>query len=189
MFNKRSFLLGLGIGIIVGAMLLQLFRLGEESQNRLDEIGQQIESGDLPTATVAPTEAAEPSAPEATASDSEASGTTEGEPSQAADADSAKEPSETPKATPEASAASAEPFVVRIEPGMSVTETAELLLKAEAIEDSELFIDEMKSSGLQVRAGYFLFEKAPVDARSAASIVSGKPISAKQAEQYVVKRP
>jgi hypothetical protein len=42
----------------------------------------------------------------------------------------------------------------------------------------------MKSSGLRVRAGYFLFEKGLSDPEQAAVIVTSKPITAEQAKRY-----
>ncbi|MDQ6419228.1 hypothetical protein RB620_07210 [Paenibacillus sp. LHD-117] len=169
MFNKRSFVLGLGIGMIVGAMLLQLFYLGEDSQKQLDQIGQQVEQGGLRSAELTPTSGTEPESTE-----------------QPTAQPSPKVTEPPPTKQPEASAepakedlSASDPFVVRIEPGMSLTETAELLAQAGAISEPNPFIDEMKSSGLRVRAGYFLFAKGPVDAKEAAAIVSGEPISEK----------
>jgi hypothetical protein len=186
MFNKRSFFLGLGIGIIVGAMLLQLFHLGEDSQNRLEEIGQEMGQGGLPTSSAALSGSASPEKNEisATADPNADSG------NDATVQTTQSEPSVKPAATPNTEQNGSEeeqepvPFVVRIEPGMSLTETAELLQSKGAIDDSRAFIDVMKSSGLRVRAGYFLFEKGMVDAEQAAGIVSSKPITADQAKQY-----
>ncbi|MHA6484370.1 hypothetical protein ACX1C1_20965 [Paenibacillus sp. strain BS8-2] len=164
MFNKRSFVLGVGVGIIIGAMLLQLFRLGEESQNQLDEIGQQIEQGELPTATIAPTETTV----------TQQSPTQEPAPTASADVKD-----ETSQAIQELV-----PFVVRIEPGTKLSETADILLASGAIEDTAAFINVMKSSGFVVRAGYFLFENGLVEPEEAAAIVSGTPITAEESKQF-----
>lgn len=55
MFNKRSFLLGLGVGIIIGALLLELFNLGKDSQSKLNDLSHKIEE---PTESIS-TEGAE----------------------------------------------------------------------------------------------------------------------------------
>jgi hypothetical protein len=184
MFNKRSFMLGLGLGIIVGAMLLQLFYMGESSQNRLDELGKEIEQGGLPPSSQEPVESGASQA-STDSRDQAAAGSEEPVPSpqpEATAATATEAPSDTPLA--EETSEPFEPFVVRIKPGMSLTETAELLLQAGAIKDSQSFIDEMKSSSTPVRAGYFLFDRDELNAKQAAAIVSGKPITAKQAERY-----
>lgn len=195
MFNKRSFVLGLGVGIIAGAMLLQLFHMGEQSQDRLQEMDELVEQGGLPSGTVAPTDSANPQMIEATpASGPTADSDSAGEEQQTA----APSPSETPAAPAESpipentqaqEGQAPDPFVIRIQPGMSLTETAEFLLASGAIDDSGSFIDHMKASGLQVRAGYFLFKQGDMTAEQAAKIVSSKPITAEQAKRYEVKAP
>ena len=53
--NKRPFLLGLGTGLIVGAMLLQLMIVGQQQKDRLVNRGQdeQTEAADSPSYTQA----------------------------------------------------------------------------------------------------------------------------------------
>lgn len=195
MFNKRSFVLGLGIGIIVGAMLLQLFYMGEASQDSLQEIGEQVEQGGLPTATVAPKESATSVNPEQSKETTPANEPTADSGTGAEEQTAASSPSGEPAATPSPETTQSQgdqnpvPFVVRIEPGMSLTETAEFLQVSGAIVDSEMFINEMKASGLRVRAGYFLFEQGSLTAEQTAAIVSGTPITAEQAKRYEVINP
>jgi len=186
MFNKRSFVLGLGVGIVVGALLLQLFMLGESSQNKLSEREQELRQGEL--------QGQQPSSSEPLP-----------DVSAAADDDGQQSPEETPEQPPEASAldeeASGLPLadagasetveiqepvlkLVRIEPGFNLTETSELLLASGIIDDAPEFIKQMKAKNKQARAGYFLIqENAGID--GAIKGVTGKPISKSEAEAWI----
>lgn len=186
MFNKRSFVLGLGVGIVIGALLLQLFMLGESSQNKLSEREQELRQGELQEQQPS---SSEPS-PDASA---------------AADDDVQQSPEATPEQTPEASILDEEPSgtpvadtgaaeeeglqepvqkLVRIEPGFNLTEISELLLASGIIEDAPAFIKQMKAKNKQARAGYFLIqENAGID--GAIKGVTGQPISKSEAEAWL----
>ncbi|RJE86781.1 hypothetical protein D3P07_16455 [Paenibacillus sp. 1011MAR3C5] len=186
MFNKRSFVLGLGVGIIAGALLLQLFMLGQNSQNKLNEMEQELRQGGLqeeqPTGeeltpdSSAGNENAVSESPEASPE-----GTPEVSPSEA-------QGSETPVADvgEEEAGELQEPAqkLIRIEPGFNLTETSELLLASGIIDDAPLFVKQMKAKNKQVRAGYFLIaEKAGID--GAIVGVTGQPISKSEAEAWL----
>jgi len=185
MFNKRSFVLGLGVGIIAGALLLHLFTLGENSQNRLIEREQEIRQGGLQGEPSGSEPSPDTSADTGLGPEASPEASPKGTP-EASGLDEAL--SETPVADAGASETeeALEPLqkLVRIEPGSNLTETSELLLASGIIDDASEFIKQMKARNKQVRAGYFLIqEKAGVD--GAIKGVTGQPISKSEAEAWL----
>ncbi|MFD0587555.1 hypothetical protein ACFQZE_06045 [Paenibacillus sp. GCM10027627] len=187
MFNKRSFLLGLGCGIIAGAILLQLFNLGQSSQDRLQEIGREIEQGE--GAQPGHSAAAEPSSAASPSSTSSGAQTVTPSATPASTADHVSSSGETSSsAKPEQTKAAEEQerIVIRIEPGTDLTSTGELLVSKGIIEDSAPFIKKMKASKKLIRAGYFLFPKG-IGAEEAIKIVTGQPLDKKEADKLASK--
>ncbi|RIX51797.1 hypothetical protein D3P08_15390 [Paenibacillus nanensis] len=194
MLNRRPFLLGLGIGIMIGAILLQLFYLGQNSQENLKEIGRQLESPD--------------NGQQDGAAPPEQSGSPEAEQQLQPTPDSAAEPAESeqaPAASPTAAhttnpveedaanpsaqtgeAASGALKLIRIEPGMKLAQIAALLTENRIISagDAGAFVRGMQAGNLKARAGYFaMSEGAGVDAVITA--VTSKPLSKEEAEKRV----
>ncbi|WP_338555983.1 hypothetical protein [Paenibacillus sp. KS-LC4] len=178
MFKNRLFLTGLGIGIIVGALLLQMMIIGESSQQKLNnrdnastEQGEKIysqsevdamleaqratssnkEEGKA-TATAAPSPAVspEPSPVESAAPTASAAAS----PKQTATpADNSSAAADTDELSPRK--------MVRIYGGTNLTAAAKVLASEQLISDQAAFIRKMKQEKKLVRAGYFLFTGTP----------------------------
>lgn len=172
MVDKRSLLLGLGIGLIAGALLLQLMLAGKEQSERLADIDRL--SGEDALYTQSELDALIAEAEDrvrrefelATAGSGE--GAAEGRTEQAGaepdgadrggavSAESGAPIGETGEA---ASGEGAEDGVinVRIRPGMTLTETARLLEAEGVIDDSEALMERMARMSTKIRAGYYTF--------------------------------
>ncbi|OBZ16907.1 hypothetical protein [Bacillus sp. FJAT-26390] len=182
MLKNRLFLIGLGAGIIIGALLFQLMLSGEQSRQKLGQMGTEP-SGKLYTQVEV--DALLEAERDSFKLDQEAkAGTkTQAEPK----TEPAKE--EQPAATMDAPSPTAEPVkeeaaikhVIRIEAGSNLTKTAELLAANHIIDNKTAFISQMKKSKKLVRAGYFLFQEKMTVAE-AIVVVTGEPITKKEAD-------
>jgi cytoskeletal protein RodZ len=193
MMKNRSFLFGLGTGLIAGALLLQLMISGgaapltkeqvlqgaeklnmkvidESAESSSDEV---VETNDMAEGSQ---ENVEPSVPAAAASPSPViSPTILERPDKVTSPVEPSEPStpaaviEKPAVTPDpAAVAPATPKVtantavsVRIPDGSTLTETANILEKAGAIKDKELFLKAAKKRKINtiIRSGSYSFTK------------------------------
>lgn len=189
MINRRSFMMGVGVGIMIGALLLQLFQIGESGRRSLDDFDRRIEEGSGPSPSSAAGEesagqAGEPTAPAAAPGDStpeaaEDEAGADGEPAPAwTETPDDAEP--TPSPDGGASAGEARELVVRIEPGTSLGKSAELLAERGIIDSASAFVTEMKRSNKRVRAGYFLFREG-IGVEEAVKIVTGQPLNPEEA--------
>jgi len=186
--NRRSFMMGVGVGIIIGAMLLQLFQIGESGRRSLEDFDRLIEeeSGPSPSSAggeesagqagepPAPTAASDEAAPKAGGAEAGADG--ESAPARTASPDDAE-----PSPDDAASAGVARELVVRIEPGTSLAKSAELLAERGIIASASAFVTEMKRSNKRVRAGYFLFREG-IGVEEAVKIVTGQPLNPDEAK-------
>ncbi|GFN31865.1 hypothetical protein [Paenibacillus xylaniclasticus] len=77
-------------------------------------------------------------------------------------------------------------IVIRIEPGMNLTETAELLSDKGIITSESKFIKQMKNSKKLVRAGYFVFNGQPTLEETINTITS-QPLTEAQANRIKSK--
>ncbi|HTG69170.1 MAG TPA: hypothetical protein VL921_07890 [Candidatus Udaeobacter sp.] len=169
MLKNRAFMIGLGAGIILGALLFQLMLSGEQSRQKLGQLGNETAEKLYTRAEVdalleaeklkeQPAAAAEPVK-------KESSGANTNEAAQEAELDKEK---------------TAALHVIRIEAGSGLAKTAELLAAQNIIHDQAAFINQMNKSKKLVRAGYFLFqENITVD--EAITVVTGQPITEEQA--------
>lgn len=179
MFNKRSFLMGTGVGIIIGALLLQLFYLGESSQIRLKDISRDLEEG------IGAEEEARPSSPALETDPAEAlSEAAASAQPEATAGDMAETRLEQPVDNTEGLSDQSVGVVIRIEPGAVLAESAELLARAGVIAEQEALIRQMKASNQVVRAGYFLFPHGMTTTAEAIAIITGKPLTESEAAQY-----
>lgn len=163
MVKNRALFIGLGAGIIIGALLFQLMLLGEQSRLNLEQIGNetderlytQTEVDALLKAERDLVQIDEQTKTKAVKADGKAA-PNEGKP------DSSKP----------------EQHVIRIEAGYGVTEAAELLAKHNIIQNEAAFINQMKNSNKRVRAGYFLFQER-ITVEEAITVVTSNPITNK----------
>ncbi|WP_141500751.1 hypothetical protein [Paenibacillus luteus] len=189
MLKNRLFFIGLGAGIIVGALLFQLMLSGEQSRERLGLMGQGVDEKLYTQAEV-----------EALIQEERDSTQTKEEPQPTSSPDAIKdEPVAENNASTDAPAiaptenvteAPVEPpaaeleaieHVIRIEPGSSLSKTAELLAANFIIADEAGFINQMKKSKKQVRAGYFLFHENST-VKEAITVVTGQPLTKAEAD-------
>lgn len=168
MTSKRIFMAGLGAGVIIGALLLQLvyaaqMDIGLPSDEKLyteEEVAQLLADAKA-AASPEPTEEAD--LPEPT--DSAEAPNAIVAPSSPAEPERA--------ATPEPPA---ETFQLRIYPGSSLSGAAELLIESGVLESDQEFIALMKKKNAVVRAGWFEFHKG-MTAKEVADVVTGQPVS------------
>ncbi|MUT66383.1 hypothetical protein [Paenibacillus sp. NEAU-GSW1] len=184
MLKNRNFLTGLGIGIIVGALLLQLMLIGEQSQR---ELGAGLNGADEKLYSQAELDAA------IEAERMDAQSRQSAETATESDAKKTEAPSNTPAATetpkPSATSGNTEKTKqetpverkVRIVGGMNLTSTAKLLFEEGIITDQSEFIAKMKRSKKQVRAGHFLFKGQPA-LDEVMKVITSQPLTKEEVE-------
>ena len=168
MIKNRFFMLGLGIGLIAGALLLQLMIAGRAVPLTKEELIRQAASLNLSvvdpaeaaaTATPSPEEAAKAQAsgaPAATPASTPAvppkpastpsAAATPGKPSAPAQPQSTASSVTKSPATPEAPAAPVNGVIsVKIPTGITLAQTADLLAEAGVIEDKDKFLQTANS--------------------------------------------
>lgn len=166
--HKRSFIAGLGIGIIVGVLLLQLFTIGEKSQEQLKSIEQQIHSTDTQNTNdnnskllqeqeednsiVAPVIDDEPEVPDVTPPEVTTPNVEQ------TNNLAQQEQLEIELNSPASNDSSSEAFVIRIKPFTTLTQAAELLQNNELITNKNEFVDFFVNEHDNIRAGYFLVD-------------------------------
>lgn len=182
MSNKRTFLIGLGSGIIIGALLLQLFVMGETSQDRLNEIGRQLENEPLEngTATETPDQAATSVPNGGAPSEAAPTATPQSTAAPAASPTAATEQ----KPAPTAAAAKGNLRLIHIEKGMKLVQTGDLLVANEIIDDSAAFVKQMQASDERAKAGYFVIPKG-AGIEAAVKAVTSTPLSKYAAEKMI----
>ncbi|UVI32527.1 endolytic transglycosylase MltG [Paenibacillus spongiae] len=201
--NKRPFLMGLGIGLILGAMLLQLMIAGQQQKDKLTSREQDGQSGTAVMPTYTQEELDKRIAEERERVTKELQDRNANQDkaakSPAADAPPASKP-EASQAVPQADKSAAgsgktgqtaeqggtktEPaskrIIVRIEPGSSVTEVAELLADKGIISNKKAFTNLMRTT--KIRAGYFPFE-GNMTVNEVKKIITSKPLSPELAKK------
>jgi len=168
MIDRRSLLLGLGIGLIAGALLLQLMLAGKEQSERLADIGRLSGEDALYTQSEVDALVAEAEeralrrlerelADAKTAEDGEEPGGAAG----AGDASAGSEGragADGANTVGDGAETDAESVIdIRIRPGMTLTETAELLEAEGVIEDADALVELMARMSTRIRAGYYKF--------------------------------
>lgn len=187
MMKNRFFMLGLGVGLIAGALLLQLMIAGRAAPLTKEELIQQATRLNMTlvdpaeasaTATPAPEEGAEapasqaagkpavtpastpavPPKPAATPS----AAATPGKPSAPAQPQSTAEPVTKAPATPDAPAVAVNGVIsLRIPTGITLAQTADLLAEAGVIEDKNKFLQTANSRKVNtiIQYGSYSFTK------------------------------
>ncbi|MFC5648995.1 hypothetical protein ACFPYJ_07595 [Paenibacillus solisilvae] len=193
--NKRPFLFGLGVGIIVGAALLQLMLIGEKQASSLDDYDKGNQTSVTYTQAELDKRIAEERAPIQAEDSKEAKSSAENLPKQdSVNPQNGKQPSNSKPAV-EKSAGSLDTkgtnttnkvkrIVLRIPANSSVTETADLLIENDVISNKQTFINLMRK--VIIRAGYFSFEGRPT-LQEVKTIITSKPLPPEQAEAELQK--
>ncbi len=179
MFRNRNFMLGLGIGLAMGAVLLQLMLAGRAATEQTEQIDQMNGEDALNTQQelderIADMEAriraelqAEGKAAEAADSVNDSAAKTSDEPVEVNEPQA--EPEERPAAEPAAKPESVvvEKLPVRIKPGMKLGEVVELLHSKGIIKDERVFLVLMSDLSTEIEAGFYFFdgELSPADVK------------------------
>ncbi|SFS78865.1 hypothetical protein [Paenibacillus sp. BC26] len=179
--NKRTFLFGVGTGIVIGAALLQLMFIGEKQVNHMEEPVKQ-ESTESEAIGYTKTELDQAVADERERVEAEYKKKLADEKAKleqvkqeqakqdaAAAANNDKNGKET--ADSENTAVS-KPILVRIPPNSSVTDTADILNSSGVISDKKAFISLMRTT--KIRAGYFSFQE-DLSLTQIRTIITSKP--------------
>jgi hypothetical protein len=209
--NRRIFLFGLGVGIIIGAGLLQLMLIGEKQADALSEdnagMTKTYSQAELDKAVSDERDRVRADIkkqPETDASDHQADQSTDetdgDKPAAnkpATDKPVANKPvSDKPETNSSASndstsntnkheaASESKParVIVRIPPNTSVVDTAELLAEKGIIPDKEAFIDLMRKR--TIRAGYFAFQ-GKLSLNQVQSIITSTPLDPAAAKREI----
>lgn len=184
MLKNRTFLFGLGTGIIIGALLFQLMLSGEQSRQRLNEKDSSADEKSYTQVEVDTLLKAERDSMQLNqeintgVEDSQSKPTATAVPVKEESSKSDKN-----EINPTVSQEQKAPVkhVIRIEAGLGLSKTAELLASQNIIEDQAVFVNKMKKSKQLVRAGYFLFQEN-ITADAAIAIVTGEPLTKEQAD-------
>lgn len=191
--HKRSLVLGIGIGIIIGALLLQLFNLGSESQVKLNDISSQIngeepseqasqaENGNSGNEAVDPTTSLEPT-PTTSIEPVQTPAIEESVAPQLITPEQSAAPTPEPAQTP--AAAEVKQYVLRVHPGKSVSQTAKLLVENHIIQDADSFAAYLKEKSTSIRAGFFLVQESSSN-EQIRKLVSGEPLTEAERKAYI----
>ncbi|CAM4242934.1 hypothetical protein [Paenibacillus tarimensis] len=173
MFRNRTFLFGLGIGIIAGALLLQLMMVSEQQAGRAqlgpDDLYTQEQVDELlaererqlrnelqdPAAKEVDQAESNTNTEEAPLSGEKAKASSQPQEEEKAPAGSAGI-SESPAAEPETMTVSMLP--VRIKSGMNLTQIASLLKSKGVIADEKVFLTIMADYSSKIVAGFYYFD-------------------------------
>lgn len=179
MLRNRSFLIGLGAGIIIGALLFQFMLSGEQSRERLGFAGTETQEKLYTPAEVDSMIQAERELIQKEQ---------EKQPVAEVNSDTESPLEEVSQTTePAEELPSDKPViehVIRIEVGSGLSKTAKLLSADHIIDDEAGFVRQMKKSAKLVRAGYFLFhENSSVE--EVIAVVTGQPLTKAEAELII----
>ncbi|WP_028611008.1 hypothetical protein [Paenibacillus harenae] len=181
MLKNRFFLIGLGSGIMIGALLFQLMLLGEQSKDNLKQIGATDEHLYTQSEVDALLKAERDSALLNEKKDSEPAA--EEKEASSEDKPAADEALHTNSEKPDIAA---KERLIRIEAGTTLSQTAELLFSNHIIGNQAKFVKIMKEDDKRVRAGFFLFPEG-ISVAEAVTIVTKKPLTLEQAEAIAEK--
>lgn len=179
--DKRSLLLGLGIGMVMGAILMQLFLIGEQTSNDLQNKDETINGIQSPIFSSPESENSEINNTENSVQD---------EATNSKDEESEPEASPTPISdnqlnsdTENREYSEEEKFpntlLLRVYSGATVSETAEVLFNNNIIDDKDSFVTYVRSKA-KLRAGYFFINRHLTNDQ-ALKILSGSPLSDEEA--------
>ncbi|MFC4775365.1 hypothetical protein ACFO9Q_01030 [Paenibacillus sp. GCM10023252] len=191
MLRNRNFLVGLGTGMIAGALLLQVMIVGEQSQRALtlpaeqtSEVEETYTQAQLDE--MVSTARAEGAAAAAQAAASEGSSSPAPQSTSKPSPKPSPKPSSKPETTPAADVVPDKPVIVRIIPNSDLTGIAKLLHSNGVLRDQAAFIKEMEQSGKLVRAGYFEL-KPGLSTSEVMKVITSTPLDPDKAKQRLAK--
>ncbi|OXS59703.1 hypothetical protein B1A99_09155 [Cohnella sp. CIP 111063] len=176
MRKHRSWLMGFGIGLIVGAIMLQMITFAEKQNAPLpqeqmtpEELSDEAKKAGLLLLTQEQLDARVQEA--VAASEQEGQGESSGEEGDSGQPDASGEEqtaSEAPSATPNSESEEAPPAAEATEQvslyisyGMSLTEVGQELLKLGVIDDVKVFIEETRPVATKMKVGTAVFKGKP----------------------------
>jgi len=173
MLKNRSFLFGLGTGIILGALLFQLMLFGEQNKEKLlsadpqfnEKLYTQSEVDALVKAELDSAGINEKRTQDSTA-DTNISQEEEIAEKEADLAEDANQPVS---------------HLIQIKAGTSISQAAELLADRSIISNPALFTAKMKEEDKLVRAGYFLLAEGMSEG-DAINMITSQPLTKKEAD-------
>lgn len=196
MIDKRSLLLGFGIGLIAGALLLQLMLAGREQSERLADLGRLSGEDALYTQSELDARIAEAEDRVRRQLERELAGGNAGDDGTGVgESDGTEDAGETSGDSGEQAAVDGEDtdgdgagdgvdngaddrvegdITVRIKPGMTLTETAKLLEAEGVIDNADALVELMARMSTRIRAGYFTFTGNET-LEEVRSIITGRP--------------
>jgi len=183
--HKRSFIIGIGLGIIIGVLLLELFTVGEKSQKQLNTMEQQMNGGEvLPSPSPAPTasDLITPKPPEAPTSDASSIES----PDQLV-APTAKPAEAEDVAAPDAVQSPQIAAIFRVHPGDSITSTGKRLEKNGLFSDSGEFVEYFKKNGVEIRAGFFYVEEQ-MELKDLKKLFTSQPLTEVEANEQITTK-
>lgn len=178
MRSRRPFLFGLGIGIVVGAILLQLMMLSSQElvAPGEDQLLTPVEVERLLEDREAAVRSEYDAIPE---SDGDAGDDT-GQSSVESEADAAAETDASAPSAPEAEPAASQPesvtvnkLPVRIKEGMNLTQIARLLQSKGVITDEQVFLVIMQDYSKDIVSGFYFFDGTLTPADVKRIIIAG----------------
>jgi hypothetical protein len=176
-FRNRTFLLGLGIGLAMGAVLLQLMLVGRAATDQTEQIDQMNGEDALYTQQELDERIADAEAKIRAELQAEDEADDSGNDSAAKTADKTVLGEDEPKAKPDERQAAepaakpesvvVEKLPVRIKPGMKLGEVVELLHSKGIIKDERVFLVLMSDLSTEIEAGFYFFdgELSPADVK------------------------
>lgn len=196
--RNRHLMMGIGIGLIVGALLLQLMNVArnpsaetiyseEQVRSAAEDLGLKVYDGAEQVYTeqewkeqeqkaagaAAPAAVPEPSKSSSQAGQAGSSDHSAQSPAPTKDSDSAGTAKPEDTSGPKASAAPSDVVKLRIAPGASLTDVASQLKKASVISDEDSFVIDGKAWGLTkiIQPGVYSFSKGESFASIAAKLI------------------
>jgi hypothetical protein len=176
--NKRPFLFGVGIGIVIGATLLQLMLIGER---------QVAESGNLDKETAVSKTYTQAEVDQRLTEERSRIRTElqqEFDKRQKEKEKEKEKPTEVAKENTADSTDRIRSEIVRIPPNASLLETANILEANKLISDKKSFLDLMRN--VKVRAGYFLFVGQPT-LQQVKDVITSTPLPTKVVETELAR--
>jgi len=209
--HRRSILIGIGIGIIIGALLVELFNLGSTSQQRLEKMELSMnlaggESGLFDTSNLpdenssikeesgGPDSLSEIPSNEEVADEEVTNSVSDellllnNEDNDSNNESPAMEDELTEELQEEGIEASVseeavKAYILRVEPGKSISYVAKLLQSHQIIADQKSFISLLIKNKTEIRAGYFFVEQNSSNERLK-KIITSTPLTESQWKSY-----